>query len=292
MLNENILRREIVDIINEELSISDNVKWKAKVIAESISELIRKVAEKEKVADGVYKSHFDFSDKFLEKNIEYSVNFYNFANRDVFNRESVNLTCGEGTTVTDGKRFFWVTINCYGISGSIVFENLCDTVQHELSHVYQAIAGNKRITTFDGIYAKARTFLGSSDIGLRSIAEVVYFSYCYEQDGFINGLYAELMSKGVPSPRWSDLKDTGFYSDLTRFLNAVEYVSGNEAALSGVCRKEFGLNIRKVVENGKIAERRIKEKIGKVLIKIRKDYEEEGVRFLSDTKGNTSPYLG
>ena len=79
MLNENILRREIVDAINEELSISDNVKWKAKVIAESISELIRKVAEKEKIADGVYKSHFDFSDKFLEKNIKYSVNFYNFA---------------------------------------------------------------------------------------------------------------------------------------------------------------------------------------------------------------------
>ena len=256
MLNENILRREIVDAINEELSISDNVKWKAKVIAESISELIRKVAEKEKIADGVYKSHFDFSDKFLE------------------------------------KRFFWVTINCYGISGSIVFENLCDTVQHELSHVYQAIAGNKRISTFDGIYTKARTFLGSSDIGLRSIAEVVYFSYCYEQDGFINGLYGELMSKGVPSPRWSDLKDTGFYSDLIRFLNAVEYVSENEAALSNVCRKEFGLNIRKVVENGKIAERWIKEKIGKVLIKIRMDYEEEGVRFLSDTKGNTSPYLG
>jgi hypothetical protein len=291
MINEPVIKKEILEAINEELSISDSVKWKAKEIAKIISDNIALSEKKERIANGVSRKKFEFSDVFLEKNIRYAVNFYNFDNRSVFNAESKNINCDDGSTTTDGKRYFWVTVNCYGISGQVVFENLCGTVQHELNHIYQAIKGDGRITKFDKIYSTASAFLGCNDEKIRSIAEVIYFSYSYEQDGFINGLYGELRSKNIPSPSWEDLKDTGFYADFARFLNAVEYVDANREFLSEICFKKFGFDIQTVVSNGRKALRRLKEKIGKVLIKLRKDYEEEGVRFLSDAKGNSAPYL-
>lgn len=288
------LIKEIKETIQEELSIADKVKEEASRLLERIkSYLNNSENEPESDISNTRKKTGSFKDNFEGINLTVSYVYYNFLTKKAFENAKGRLDFNNSNSLKISKKSWLINIKCYGISGSLDSEDLADSLQHEVEHIYQGIHGKPILNEPNQIYFNVQNSLSSKDDGIRKAAEIIYFSYDFEQDGFVNGLYAYLREKENPIPKWDDILDSEPVAWLNRVDENVEYLENEKEneQLNRKCMELFGKTIKQIILIGGISKRRMKTKIGKVLIKIRKDAMNEGAVFLIPKNGGEVPYV-
>lgn len=284
MTLEESLKGSIRSVIKEELSINSYVLSKSSEIVGKICKDIYENFKENAIAvkPGIkrYKSNFV---EFLEYNgnhkLYVKVNYFHFATNNIYDANKYSINCDYATSFSM-KGIYDITVYCYGIGGTVNKAVVQSNVQHELEHIFQEMSGSKKIGEFDEVYALAQKNLFSEDKATMYASNLIYYSYAFEQDGYVNSLYAELIDKDEPMPRWEDIKDTSAYvalSMIRKALRVVEKNKSNNKILNAV--QQYGFAVEDLLKQGKTAEKRLLTKIGKVLIKIRKDKEAQGIKF-------------
>lgn len=289
--NEN--KKQITNIINEELSIANEVASKAREVSSRIIDELKNAEPADSDIPGAKKWNAAFDCEFKGCAISVSVIYYNFINKEALENANGKYDYLFSSSSKISHNLWTVVVKCYGVSGGLVKEDLYDSVQHEFEHIFQGEMGDSSLTDVNLNYMIVAANLSNPKEQIRKIAEVLYPSFNNEQDAMANGLYAVLMKRKAPIPCWSDIKDSEIYAWLLKIRSGLEYIDSHydNKELYKDCREVFGISLDKVLKVGEDSERRILTKIGKILIKVRKDKMTEGVVYRLGSKGKPQPYF-
>ena len=253
------------NLINEELGVSNFVIEKTNELFSIIENALLNCNESEDFDNySIKKCTVRFS--LLDVNISCSLEFYNYYNREYYDYSNVS---SDAWSVYLGKKtcFMGIIVPC--ISGTIVKNETFDSIQHELEHIYQQVIMKKPFS--DSItYAKIKTNMYSENELVNKTARLVYGCIKSEQDGFVNGLYAYLMS--LPEFfSMTSLKNSSAWKLYEDMINIYNQYFDNIEFINEL--KKYNLTINKV--NQKINQ--FIRKIGRVVIKIKQDkYKKQG----------------
>ena len=261
---------QLKQIIKEELSVNNEVIMVVQKICNKIIKIVPTV-EGEILKNRVVKRKFHFSETILNNKISIQVINYNFVTPDEISRNP-KLDYETSTSSSDGGKYNFLFINCYSVNGEINRKSLFDTVYHEIEHIFQAQKGNKQIKTFDALYHMLPQYLNCKNYPLKYASRILYCSYAYEQDAFVNGLYGFISQLGI-IPQWKDIKTSQAYKSLENLRNALSFLQKNinNEKYNDEIKKVFGYTISQILKIGKQTEKRFLEKVGKVLIKHRNE---------------------
>lgn len=256
--------------INEELSINTFVENESYKIINNIKKLFseKTTIKKEKVCDGVNKNYVSFIHNLNDIKMRFHVYIYNFYNKDIYNEKKDDVILNS-TSYFDNNKTALLNIEGYSISGTIDEKELSDTIQHEINHIFQKIKGKKSNIKKDTLYYKIRSIFSiETDEEINTIANALYYSFDDEQDSFVNGLYAYLMSSGL-IVSWDKIKkNTLVYKGLESMKKSLIFL---EKINDEKIKQYFGISKNKCISIIEKGMRRFQNKIGKVLIKHRKE---------------------
>lgn len=280
----------INEAILENMSINKQVLDNTNVLSDLIAkEINNKEHEKTLVEPGITKCIFYLRDYILFNNkFGITVVNYNFKDTLTFNKnfEKYEAKLTESDSIYEPKRKhgFIRIISC-SISGGIVKKIVNDNIAHEIQHCFQEVNAESALPK-DENYSKAYTILKSGQIYdelTRKISLVLYYSYSFEQDGFVNGLYQYLSNDNVYT--WDDIKNTSAVGALETLRKTLEDVEHEPVSVvEEILRKHFGLSYKKFINFGKEGIKRFASKIGKVLWGHRSRQINEGVKFSESLK--------
>lgn len=148
------------------------------------------------------------------------------------------------------------------------------TISHEITHAMQSIRNTyKSKVDVSDLYATACDNFYSSDDIIRSIASILYLSDKHEIEAFGNGLYSELTVTIKQNPDY-DFKETSTYKQMLRLKDSINIVLSDAEATENKLKSIFnnGVTYKRLVDNGKWALNRMINKIGKVVTKVNKEY--------------------
>lgn len=268
--------------LNEEKCINNDVEDKTKEIINVLKQYIsNKEYEIISYNNGIKKVKFSFKINFKEQNIGFNVIHYNFDDIHVFNREKNNLDLSSAKSIFFGKNVWYINLTSYSISGGLKVSDVQDSIQHELNHIFQAAIGSKALLNFnnDFLYNIALKHLQNENEIYKKIAWLLYYAYDFEQDGFVNGLYAYLNNEEHNIPRWEEIRETEIYNaiiilrDNIRFLKKKEFSEKEKKEIKNV----FKININEIIKFGERGLKRLLKKMYNVLRKMQND---KGIKFL------------
>ena len=266
-----ILQEVIVDAvkktISEMLAVSEDVIRETEQVKKEILDIV----EKTKVFD---KNGNAFSHTVEPINIF----GYTFSADITYNHFSEKILSGviesPGATCSFNNKTLSVSFYSFGDHG--IDENtFSDQLQHEIEHIYQRIKKGKDIFSerSKNYYDICAKHLGSGDRVLKNLAIIGYFSQPAEQDAFCNGLYAFLKTKKVP-----DIDKMLEQTDAIRCFTLLN-IALNDTHDEWVrheyeekAKTVFKKNIKTIVDTGYKASRRFKNKIEKVIKRIKLGY--------------------
>lgn len=272
-------RNSFNNIINEELSISGEVEKATSDIWHEILSIIPKVETSQYTStdgtpiEGLYFGYYSTRFNAFQLKITTSICVYNFLTKDAFEKNKNSINYLEATSASMGA-FNMMKISLPLISGTLTMADAVkECLQHELEHIFQGKHGSNYATISDAIYAKARSFLNSPDSDIANLALIIYLSNLSEQDAFVNGLYAYLMSQEEPYIKipWEIVKKSDAYIHLDKIRKFIPSIENPSNELKGKCIETFNINVYQFYRQAKSVEFRLTRKIGKVLAKYHKD---------------------
>ena len=200
--------------------------------------------------------------------MRFHVCIYNFYNKNIYNVKKDDIILNS-TSYFDNNKSALLNIEGYSISGTIDEKELSDTIQHEINHIFQKIKGKKSNIKKDTLYYKIRSVFNiKTDEEINAIANALYYSFDDEQDSFVNGLYAYLMSNGL-IVSWDKIKkNTLVYKGLESMKKSLIFL---EKINNEKIKQYFGISRNKCISIIEKGMQRFQNKIGKVLIKHRKE---------------------
>lgn len=288
------LKSDLRKVIKEELSINNDVMVATNSLARNVVDdvmsnfktMAKSLKPGIKVYDGSGRYTVIFNGHVVK--ISIGVKYFHFSNKEIYETYKYEIDCNYATSSSDG-RYNFINLYCYGINGTPNITEIKASLQHEIEHLYQANRGDKKISTFDKVYdIAARNLFNKGNKALMYLSNIIYYSYEYEQDGYVNGLYSELINNENPTPRWEDIKESSAYVGIMVLRKSLRIIEKNreKKSVTDTALNNFSMDVETIISMGKKAEKRFLQKIGKVLIKVRKDREEKGVKF-----ENTKPWI-
>lgn len=259
----------LIETIDESLGISDDLKIHANNIIQKLFDNFKEKWNTRKKYDCYSK--FEGSIKEIINSTKVSIFYYcyNFTNKNDYENFKYKYIFDEGRSVYyNGINH--INLNVLSISGKIDNNKLFDTLFHELEHMYQEIQAKHLLPT-SKYYSRAISDLNSKDKIIKNIAKCVYFSFKFEQDGFINGLYGELMSldNKIPIVSFETLRTTTCYQTYLEYNKSLDYIikNRNNTNIEHIL-KQYGYKDTEkfIIKNKKLLKEFLK-KIGKVIIK-------------------------
>lgn len=282
-MDEEKFRERTNAVIKEELSIASEVSNVSfRVLDMVLSEKDKKACQKK--SPGLKYQEFSFKTEIAGKKVSVFVKHYLFANAIWFQMYRNSIPYNDGESATDGGKYNLLTIQCYSISGTFQRDEALNTIQHEIEHIFQGLRGSASILTFDKLYNIAVKNLNNDDRKIATLADLIYLSYRFEIDGFLNGLYGFLMTQ-ENLPDFSTLKKSETYKRYLRFQKIKNTVIKNRNTYEKIATMIFGTNLNRIIKNAVRSEKYFFNRLGKVLIKVQKDKAEAGIGHLSTTKG-------
>lgn len=274
---ERKIRHEINECINEELSISDDVKNASNRIIYEIELFIKKLKTESTDIQGVSQKKGQFSIKVFNKDLKINIFYYNFFDRDSYNR-NYNYIKKINNSAIDT-----INITILAISGTIDPRTLNDTIYHEMEHIFQKSIIQKYFGGKD-LYNHAINDKKSSNPYSRALGEIVYLTRKFEQDAYINGLYGLLMGDD------NDITYIVTHSDVYKklldlqrsyyfILNANKEDINFKIAISGY--QQFNYSYNRFIKEATKAIKYINNKIGKIIIKSKNDKNKQMTEIVS-----------
>lgn len=292
-LFEHSIMSGIRKAIREELSVSSAVAESANGILRLFKESF--VGGKTRRTDrGYYVLHeCTLTDRILGNSTKIGFRIYNFKTQESYDRLKYEIDCDRANSMCNvNRKLCFINVSVHAVENRIDYAQLHDSIQHEVEHIFQTLKGSRALTVPDDKYMSAVTNIYSENKGLKYIANAIYYSYDYEQDAFVNGLYGYLMDSESPIPQWSDITESDAYVAVEMLRKSIRVLTKNRQKLAERCMNVFGISIDDVISNAVSAERRLLGKIGKVLIKVRNDKAlNEGFRILASTDGRIRYFI-
>lgn len=268
MINKKLILTEnqFKQLIKEELGISEEVAN----MAISVYEQIENNKEKDEVESNDYFSKWVSSLKFnfLNCKVNCSITYYNYFSNEYYQYSNI-VSTGWSVYVTD--KLFFMGIIVPMVSGNIVKDEVIDTIQHELSHIYEQKMMGKQYSQ-NKVYSSLKTNMYSDNEIVNKAANLVYGCIKSEQDGFVNGLYAYLMSQPELFSI-ETLKKSECWKLYEKMVSIYNENSNDSEFISELKKYKFTLNkVDKLINN-------FITKIGRVIVKVKQDkYKKQGFR--------------
>lgn len=280
ILNE--ISSKINEAINEELGISDEVKDKSAKLRDDVINRLKNI-EKTIIDSGVSEKKDNFQIEIANKKVFVQVHYYNFRDNTYYlNFIKKHGNIEHSSTSNDG-RFNVIILNFYSISGYIDKIDLYDSIQHEVEHIFQQVKAKKTFGN-SNLYLYAYNSLNSDQIEKRILALISYMSNSFEQDGYVNGLYAFLKENYRFNSKRFDVKESPVYNKLTDLIYAKDFLikNKNNANLQNEIsyyKDKFNLNYNDFIRLVTSSINEITKKIGKTIIKFKNDMMKSGTHY-------------
>lgn len=280
ILNEISLK--INEAINEELGIADEVRDKSAKLRDDVINRLKNI-EKSIVESGVSEKKDNFQIEIANKKVFVQVHYYNFRDKTYYlNFIKKSGPIGHSSLSNDG-RFNVILLNFYSISGYIDEKDLYDSIQHEVEHIFQQVKAKKTFGKSD-LYLYAYKNLSNEQLENRILALISYMSNKFEQDGYINGLYAFLKDNYKLMATRDDIKESPVYSKLTDLIYAKDFLIKNKNNVKlkeeiEYYQKNFNLNYNEFIRLVTSSINDITKKIGRTIIKFKNDMLKSGTHY-------------
>lgn len=266
-LNESLLKK----LITEELGISKAIADKTEEVYAMLEDDISSNNQNKRKGNwwSVQEGSFSFKLMGVKVYVSYTCTDYNSDDSDAAN---VFGTQQEASSVMTDSGSAFMFLNITSVNGKINSESAKDGIQHELEHIYQQTMSGGRFNDSEA-YSEIVTMMRFGDEFERKVGRLLYGCVRSEQDGFVNGMYAYMMS--IPGPfKLEVMKDTEcakLYDEMVSIYNEI----GNTEEFSETIRK-FGYTTKKI--DKKITA--FAKKIARVISKVQKDkMSKQGLRF-------------
>lgn len=279
ILNEISLK--INEAINEELGIADEVRGKSAKLRDDVINRLKNI-EKSIVESGVSEKKDNFQIEIANKKVFVQVHYYNFRDNMYYLNFIKKYGNIEHSSISNNGRFNIISINFYSISGYINEKDLYDSIQHEVEHIFQQVKAKKTFGE-SNLYLYAYNNLNSDQIEKRALALISYMSNKFEQDAYVNGLYAFLKSDfRYANATRDDIQQSPVYEQLTNLIEAKNFLikNKNNANLQNEIsyyKDKFNLNYNDFIRLATSSINEISKKIGRTIIKFKKDMMNNGV---------------
>lgn len=271
------IEKLVDNAINEELGISDILKRSAYNAIEEIKKDIPYRRVQPINADG--GSCRKGSIKCLLNGSPITINYtlYNFI--DKIYKDNAMRTI---KLVNNNNGIDTVNISIISVDNYIDTSTYQDTIFHELEHLFQQKQAGKSFSGLDlyhhAIFIKDRTKVNSMP---RALAECIYLGQFFEQDAYVNGMYADLKEK---AKKYEDVRrlapTTEAYQAMLLFSDYIYVVKKYKSDAENMWSMHFGnfgVSFETFYNNLDKSLNRFITKIGKVIVKTEKDlYDEKG----------------
>lgn len=256
-----LVRDVINTLLNEELSVADEVK--------SVSDSICKQ---------ILRGNNDFKYPIFDIG-DYLIKWY-----PIEENGNVYLKGNGETNVKDEI----LTLNVIVRNGEVIEEKLYPLVFHEIEHLFQMSKLAKKGETkksYNSLYSLAIELFNQSSSGpIKDLSRLIYICSTMEQDAVANELYAALI-KNKPRNEESETKII-MSSNCFKSLEVIRDVISDMTNPTGLksykeAAKQFGKSTKWFLWLAKTSEIRIKRKMSNVILKARKDI----------AKDTTFPYI-
>jgi len=258
MLNEEIIKKNINSIINEELSISKDV--------EDISFEIFSNIKKHGFVKGEENFSFNVGDILVS-----CFNYY-FNSREEYEKEKPQKSAN--SVSHRGMRFINIAL-CY-LSGHLVSNDLYDSIFHEVEHLYQQEKTklNFQDRKDDDFYRFVEGLMYKGEtLEERTVAAGLYLSFDYELNGYLNGLYGQLKETD-PQPNEVDkiVKESALYQMISHAEEALKLLSSPDGdKYAEPYTIKYNLSKKYLINRLKRTLKTAYKKIGKIIVRFKKN---------------------
>lgn len=271
VLNENVISKaltETIDLfINEELGIADDVAKATNDIKKLILTDLKN-AQKRQVSEGVWERSNTVTCNLFGMNVSIEYIHYNFRDYDTYYSNADEFYFGGESSFTN-KRIF---LKILSISGEIQENTFGDTIQHEVEHLYQASMQNKPLLQNNSLYDKARDDKSRNEWRFK-LKQIVYYTRNEEQDAFVNGLYAQLISPDALYQKQQIIKSSNPYKIAALLKSLEKNIAENENNQELIdAAKYYRRPVKWFITQCNIGSRKILKKMMKVVAKANKDF--------------------
>ena len=187
---------KINNILREELSIANDV---IKISNDVFSNVIKIIKDniQENIFDKLYNFNFSYADKF-----NVTLNTVNFRTKEdylFFGYDENNITIMTNAYYANDNTLYLF----FGlINNKIDYNDILNTIQHEIEHYYQGVCKQSSLSTSD--YQWAISNLNNENIFIAILSQIKYFTKQFELDAQINGAYSEGKSFNFNMLSYSD----------------------------------------------------------------------------------------
>lgn len=281
-----ISRWLINEAIREEYSIRQDVLDASSDLSKKIqAEINNKENKRTEIEAGVIRIDFYLRNyNIFGKECGIQVFNYNFKDKKTYNRLCQKywdeMRSGDSIYYPNNKRWM-CTIRTCSISGTLIKQISNDVIQYEVEHLYQQANADTELPkdkNYSIAYSILRTGKPTYDDLAIQTALVLYYSYSFEQDEFVNGLYQYLIN-GRGLYGWEEIGNTDAVQVLNNMRNGIRYIKQQpQKKVEHILNKWFKLSYHTFVNLTDKAEKRFIKKIGRVLYKHREDMIQKGAR--------------
>lgn len=285
-------RTELKKVINEELSINNEVEMLTHKIYYSFFTNFNKI-NFSKIENGVSLGILLFKNvNIFGENYTVRFNCYNTNDKDIYSQMIKRYHCYNANTELNNKS---ITVNI-GLFSGTKYKKFEGLLQHEIEHVFQYTKRGK-LNTYGRqsgglkMYNKALEILNNSDKHTKEeykCAFLVYFLSESEIDAFVNQLYGDLIEGDAFNEENIIAKSSAmeYYETSKKYLKEIDINN----LFYKMALMSFGLDtVQKQQWFIKYCNKAIKRcinKIGKVVVKARKDNDKEIAIQLNDLNDN------
>jgi len=216
-LISNAVNNSLRKFLTEEQGIAILVDNESNRLAQIIRKDLKNASVVKEV-DYVKRSNNFSTVVFDDFNLSVHYTFYNFQTFEAYERHMEEIEFGGSSSFMEHT----LSVNFLGISGEIDGKSFFDSIQHELSHIYDSkmkgasLITAKRKDLYNLSVQKMHSKLnGGFD---KLLGEIVYFSFAEEQTAFVNGMYNLIMQDIFTQPM-----EILHQSDAYKALKRLEY---------------------------------------------------------------------
>lgn len=264
IFNEDVECRKLKSVIEEELGISNEVKFIS-------NDLVKKINKE-------YKPGYTLKvTPFSEKCGEYTILF------DMRDFDKMSEASKEGAEYKGVTYFTKKEIRVFGftVKGRLLLPNLYEVLQHELKHIYDLYKSGRNgfLEKKNGakIYTIAATQATNKSLPeeQRAIGYAVYLSHDFEGQAFESGTYAYLMKQNLSfiGDEVEAVKDTMYYKRLMFVRYAYDFIWDNESRAKEIAESVYGKNLNWLKRTVGVSLKMTRRQIGRAVAKVRNDYD-------------------
>lgn len=269
----------ISNLLKEEYSVSEKVKYDATCIVKKIKNGIAKERKNEMTISNEPRITFRQGTEYYmlyDKKLTIHFQCYNFEDSKAFADYRFKVPYRIKNQYNRKAHILDVSVDA--VKGYIIPQTLYDTVQHELEHSFQEENIGSSFSD-KPLYIIAKEFRKNSNTeAKKNVGEILYLTYQAEQDGFVNGLYALLKNNYEGSKIQTSyvFEMSDIYGVLERMAELQTYIVNNKdnkdliEAIAEL-KKSSHIGYSRLITIIDDAIKRLRKKIARVIFKAQKD---------------------